>query len=255
MITDLQKKIVVITGACGKLGKAFVKAVISNNGVVVAADINKEQLEKLQQEINSPDLFTIILDITSETSIKSAIVTTQKRYGKIDVLVNNAYPRNKNYGNDLEQVSYKDFCENTDLHLGGYFLCMQQFALYFKQQGYGNVINMSSIYGVMPPRFEVYENAGFTMPVEYAAIKSGIINLARYFAKYYKGKNIRFNSISPGGILNDQDENFLRKYNNLSLNKGMLDKEDIVGILIFLISEASQYINGQNIVVDDGFSL
>lgn len=255
MFTDLQKKVVVITGACGKLGKTFVKALIANNAIVVAADINKEQLEKLKAEITSPDLYTLTLDITSETSIKSVITETKNKYGKIDALVNNAYPRNKNYGNGLEQVTYKDFCENTDLHLGGYFLCMQQFALYFKQQGYGHVINMSSIYGVIPPRFEVYENAGFTMPVEYAAIKSGIMHLTKYFAKYYKGKNIRFNSISPGGILNDQDENFLRKYNNLSLNKGMLDKEDITGTLLFLISEGSQYINGQNIVVDDGFSL
>ena len=255
MFTDLQKKIVVITGACGKLGKTFVKALIANNVIVVAADINKEQLEKLKAEINSPDLFTVVLDITSEASIKSTIAETKNKYGKIDALVNNAYPRNKNYGNDVEKVTYKDFCENTDQHLGGYFLCMQQFALYFKQQGHGNIISMSSIYGVMPPRFEVYENTDFTMPVEYAAIKSGIIHLTKYFAKYYKGKNIRFNCISPGGIMDNQDERFLRKYNNLSLNKGMLDREDVTGTLLFLISEASQYINGQNIIVDDGFSL
>jgi NAD(P)-dependent dehydrogenase (short-subunit alcohol dehydrogenase family) len=255
MFTDLQKKVVVITGGCGLLGKTFVKAILDNKGIAVAADINAEQLEKLKAEINSPDLFTVILDITSETSIKSAIDNIKKKYDKIDALVNNAYPRNKNYGNDLEKVTYKDFCENTDLHLGGYFLCMQQFALFFKQQGYGNVISMSSIYGVIPPRFEVYEGAGFTMPVEYAAIKSGVMHLTKYFAKYYKGKNIRFNCISPGGILNNQDVSFLRKYNNLSLNKGMLDRENIVGTLLFLISEASQYINGQNIVVDDGFSL
>jgi NAD(P)-dependent dehydrogenase (short-subunit alcohol dehydrogenase family) len=255
MFTDLQKKVVVITGACGKLGKTFVKALIANNAIVVAADINKEQLEKLKAEINSSDLFTTALDITSEESIKSVITETKNKYGKIDALVNNAYPRNKNYGNDVEKVTYKDFCENTDMHLGGYFLCMQQFALYFKQQDHGNVISMSSIYGVMPPRFEVYENAGFTMPVEYAAIKSGIIHLTKYFAKYYKGKNIRFNCISPGGITDNQAEDFLRKYNNLSLNKGMLDREDITGTLLFLISEASQYINGQNIIVDDGFSL
>ncbi len=255
MFTDLQKKVVVITGACGLLGKTFLKALLDNNAIVVAADINIEQLEKLKVETNSPDLFTVVMDITSEPSIKSAIADIQKKHDKIDALINNAYPRNKNYGNDVEKVTYKDFCENTDLHLGGYFLCMQQFALFFKQQGHGNVISMSSIYGVMPPRFEVYENAGFTMPVEYAAIKSGVIHLTKYFAKYYKGKNIRFNCVSPGGIFNNQDESFLIKYNNLSLNKGMLDREDITGALLFLVSEASQYINGQNIIVDDGFSL
>ena len=255
MFTDLQKKVVIITGACGLLGKTFVQATIDNNAIVVAADINAEHLKKMAEEINSPDFYTVSLDITSETSIQVAIASIKNKYGKIDALVNNAYPRNKNYGADLEKVSYMDFCENTDLHLGGYFLCMQQFAIFFKEQGYGHVISMSSIYGVIPPRFEVYENAGFTMPVEYAAIKSGVIHLTRYFAKYYKGKNIRFNCISPGGISNNQDANFLRKYNSLSLNKGMLNREDISGTLLFLISEASQYVNGQNIVVDDGFSL
>jgi NAD(P)-dependent dehydrogenase (short-subunit alcohol dehydrogenase family) len=255
MFTDLQKKVVVVTGACGLLGKTFVKNLLDNNAIVIAADINAGQLEKLKAETNPSNLFTVILDITSERSIKSAIVDIQKKYEKIDALVNNAYPRNKNYGNDLEKVSYKDFCENTDLHLGGYFLCMQQFSLFFKQQGHGNIISMSSIYGVMPPRFEVYENTDFTMPVEYAAIKSGVIHLTKYFAKYYKSKNIRFNCVSPGGIFNNQDENFLRKYNSLSLNKGMLDREDITGALLFLVSDASQYINGQNIIVDDGFSL
>jgi NAD(P)-dependent dehydrogenase (short-subunit alcohol dehydrogenase family) len=255
MFTDLQKKVVVITGACGLLGKTFAKAAFDNKAIVVAADINEEALEALKTEINSPDFHIVLLNITSDTSIKSVIAAIKNKYGKIDALVNNAYPRNKNYGTDVEKVTYKDFCENTDNHLGGYFLCMQQFSLFFKEQGHGHVISMSSIYGVMPPRFEVYENAGFTMPVEYAAIKSGVIHLTKYFAKYYKGKNIRFNCISPGGIFNKQDEGFLRKYNSLSLNKGMLDMQDITGTLLFLISDASMYINGQNLVVDDGFSL
>ncbi len=255
MFIDLQKKVVIITGGCGLLGKTFVKSALANNAIVVAADINTDQLEKLKEEINLQNFHTVALDITSELSIQAAIKVVNSKLGKIDALVNNAYPRNKNYGIDVEKVTYKDFCENTDMHLGGYFLCMQQFSLFFKQQGCGHVINMSSIYGIMPPRFEVYENADFTMPVEYAAIKSGIIHLTKYFAKYYKGKNIRFNSISPGGIFNNQDENFLRKYNNLSLNKGMLDREDISGTLLFLLSDVSHNINGQNIIVDDGFSL
>jgi NAD(P)-dependent dehydrogenase (short-subunit alcohol dehydrogenase family) len=255
MFTDLQKKVVVITGACGLLGKTFVKAAIKNNALVAAADINSTQLEKLKEEVNSTNLFSVEMDITSEASVKTAVITIEKYFGKIDALVNNAYPRNKSYGTDLEKVTYQDFCENTSLHLGGYFLCMQQFALFFKQQGYGNIISMSSIYGVIPPRFEVYENTGFTMPVEYAAIKSGVVHLTKYFAKYYKGKNIRFNCISPGGIFNNQDENFIKRYNSLSLNKGMLDREDLAGTMIFLLSEASHNINGQNIIVDDGFSL
>ncbi|MBS1647800.1 MAG: SDR family oxidoreductase [Bacteroidetes bacterium] len=251
----LQKKIIVVTGACGLLGKTFVQAILKQQATVIAADINASLLQALKKEIPSAHLEILELDITSKTSIQTAIEILHEKYGKIDALVNNAYPRNKNYGALLEEVSYSDFCENTNLHLGGYFLCMQQFALYFKKQGYGNVISMSSVYGVIPPRFEVYENAHFTMPVEYAAIKSAVVHLSKYFATYYKQKNIRFNCISPGGIFNNQDKDFVKKYNQLSLNKGMLDKEDIEGALLFLLSDASAYINGQNIVVDDGFSL
>jgi NAD(P)-dependent dehydrogenase (short-subunit alcohol dehydrogenase family) len=94
-----------------------------------------------------------------------------------------------------------------------------------------------------------------TMPVEYAAIKSGLIHLTKYMAKYFKGMNIKVNALSPGGIFDNQNEIFLKNYKDECLNKGMLDKSDLNGTLIYLLSEMSQYINGQNIIVDDGFSL
>jgi NAD(P)-dependent dehydrogenase (short-subunit alcohol dehydrogenase family) len=255
MFADVQNKVIVITGGCGLLGRTFVKAVLDNNGVVVAADIQEEQLQKLKTEINSDRLHTVKMDITSENSIRLAINEVKGKLGKIDALVNNAYPRNKAYGTDLEKVTYKDFCENVDMHLGGYFLCMQQFSLFFKEQGHGNIISMASIYGITAPRFEVYESSGFTMPVEYAAIKAGVIHLTKYFVNYYAGKNMRFNCISPGGIENGQPAGFIQKYNEHALSKGMLSRDDICGALVYLLSDVSSYINGQNIVVDDGWTL
>ena len=141
------------------------------------------------------------------------------------------------------------------MNLGGYFLCSQQLAMYFKKQGFGNIINIASVYGVIAPRFEVYEGTKMTMPVEYAVIKSALIHVTRYMAKYFKGMNIRVNSISPGGIFDNQSEIFLRKYHNLALSKGILDKIDLKGTLLYLLSDMSKYVNGQNIVVDDGFTL
>jgi NAD(P)-dependent dehydrogenase (short-subunit alcohol dehydrogenase family) len=255
MFKDLSNKVIVVTGGCGLLGKSFIEEILKNNGIAVSADINEEQLQKLNSEIKNPNLFTVKLDITSESSIQSAINEIKNKYGKIDGFVNNAYPRNKAYGNDLEKVTYKDFCENVDMHLGGYFLCMQQFSMFFKEQGHGNIISMASIYGVAAPKFEVYENSGFTMPVEYAAIKAGVIHLTKYFVNYYAGKNIRFNCISPGGIFNNQNEEFIKKYNEHGVSKGMLAQEDIMGAFIYLLSDASSYINGQNIIVDDGWTL
>lgn len=255
----LKNKVVVITGGAGLIGKEFVKAVIENGGIAIIADINEqigeEVKENISKELNTSNIDFIKLDITSKDSLKKCIDFLDKKYKRIDALVNNAYPRNKNYGKDLFEVEYNDFVENIGLNLGGYFTASQQFSEYFKKQGYGNIVNISSIYGVVAPKFEVYENTTMTMPVEYAAIKSGLIHLTKYMAKYFKGMNIKVNALSPGGIFDYQPQAFLEKYKENCLNKGMLDKSDIKGTLVYLLSDMSKYVNGQNIVVDDGFSL
>ena len=125
----------------------------------------------------------------------------------------------------------------------------------FKEQGGGNIINIASIYGVMAPRFEIYKDTSMTMPLEYAAIKSGVINLSRYFAKYFLASGVRVNSLSPGGILDNQPESFIEAYNINCGHKGILNAEDITGSLVFLLSDLSKHMTGQNLIVDDGFSL
>jgi short-chain dehydrogenase/reductase SDR len=187
--------------------------------------------------------------------LEACIKYLYNKYKRIDALVNNAYPRNKHYGRHFFDVEYGDFIENLGLNLGGYFLASQQFAGYFKKQGYGNIINICSIYGVVAPRFEIYKDTHMTTPVEYAAIKSGLIHLTKYIAKYFQGMNIRVNALSPGGIFDNQPESFLEKYKEKCLNKGMLDNSDLKGTLVYLLSDMSKYVNGQNIIVDDGFSL
>lgn len=255
----LKDKVVVITGGAGLIGKEFVKAVIKQGGIAAIADINEELglslKSKLSQELHSSSVDFVKIDITSKASLQKAITYLDSRYHRIDALINSAYPRNKNYARDFFDVEYRDFVENIGLNLGGYFTTSQQFAHYFSKQGYGNIINISSIYGVVAPKFEIYEGTTMTMPVEYAAIKSALIHLTQYMAKYFKGMNIRVNTLSPGGIFDHQDPIFLEKYKKECLNKGMLDKSDLNGTLIFLLSDMSQYINGQNIIVDDGFCL
>lgn len=255
---SLAGKVVVVTGGAGVIGQAFISGIARKGGIAVVADVNASAAVRVAEELRKTGPGSVEaaeLDITSKQSITALIEDLMRRHGKIDAVVNNAYPRNKNYGRPLEEVTYEDFCENVDSHLGGYFLVSQQFCKAFKVQGYGNLINMSSIYGSMAPRFEVYDGTPMTMPVEYAAIKSAVVHLTRYFAQYFKGAGIRVNCLSPGGILASQPASFLDAYNSHCASKGMLSAGDVVGALLFLLSDDSRYMTGQNLFVDDGFSI
>lgn len=255
-ITD---KIVVITGGGGLLGHSFAKKIVSFGGTAVLADINfnlaQKCVEKIQATCPNGEAYAVEMDITSTNSIQSSLSDVSSRFGKIDVLVNNAYPRNKNYGRKFEDVEYSDFCENINLHLGGYFLASQQFAKYFSKMEYGHIITISSIYGLVPPRFDIYENTQMTMPVEYAVIKSALLHLNKYLTNLYKKSGIRFNCISPGGIFDDQPSEFINNYNKYAGQIGMLEPDNISNVLLFLISDLASAINGENITVDDGWSL
>lgn len=255
----LKDKVIVITGGAGLIGQEFVKAVVKQNGIAIIADINaeigKNVQDNLSLELDTTNIDFLKLDITSKIALEECIDYLFQKYGKIDALVNNAYPRNENYGRNFFDVEYNDFVENIGLNLGGYFITSQSFANFFKIQGYGNIINISSIYGVIAPRFELYEDTNMSMPVEYAAIKSALIHLTKYMAKYFKGMNIKVNTLSPGGIISNQSQEFLDKYNAYASTKGMLESSDLSGTLIYLLSDMSRCVNGQNIVVDDGWIL
>ena len=251
----IQNKIVVITGGAGLLGKEFCQAIAANGAIAVMAEYDLSVAEKVCNALENSHIVPAQVDITNKDSVAALITTISEKYGKIDALVNSAYPRNKNFGKHFFDVEYEDFCENLGMNLGGYFLTSQLFAKYFYKQGYGNIINLASIYGVIAPRFQIYDNTPMTSAVEYAAIKSGLIHLTKYMAKYFKGKRIRVNTISLGGIEDRQPEPFLKAYKEFCLNKGMLDAKDVSGTVLFLLSDLSEYVNGQNIVVDDGFTL
>lgn len=251
----LNKKIL-IAGAGGLLGSHLVVRLIEQGASVIAVDIDIDRtrtlLIDLGIESNIETIEFIKLDITNEKSVKSLFLNNLK----IDGAVNCTYPRNKTYGKHFFNVTLNSFNENLSLHLGSAFLFSQQCAAYFKKYNSNlSLVNISSIYGVIAPKFEVYENTAMTMPVEYAAIKSAILHLNKYIAAYVNDSRFRINSVSPGGIYDAQPEDFLNRYKKQSLGKGMLDVEEVLGSIIFLLSDQAQYINGQNIVVDDGFSL
>jgi NAD(P)-dependent dehydrogenase (short-subunit alcohol dehydrogenase family) len=250
--------VVVVIGGNGLIGREIVRGLSFRGYQVILADINiRDAKENVLALCSSEDKEVDIMDvdITSAISINQLISDVQERYGYIDAVINSAYPKNSNYGNKVEDVTYEDFCENVSLHLGGYFLVSKLFCINFCLQGGGNLINLASIYGQIIPKFAIYKNTPMTMPIEYAAIKSGVIHITKYFAEYYKGNNMRANCLSPGGIYDNQPADFIKSYSERCNSKGMLDPRDLLGALYFLLSEDSKYFTGQNLIIDDGWSI
>ncbi|MGK0500806.1 MAG: NAD(P)-dependent dehydrogenase (short-subunit alcohol dehydrogenase family) [Oceanicoccus sp.] len=258
--SDLNDKVIIITGGAGLIGKGFVKAVAACGATAIIADLDEVSGNKVKDEL-SLELATdkiefLKVDITSKESVRNMIDAIINKHQVIDALVNNAYPRNKNYGRKFEDVTYEDFCENVNLHLGGYFLMSQEVSRIMVKQKSGVIVNIASIYGFMAPRFELYEDGSFTSPVEYSAIKGALLTLTKYLASYLGKHDIRVNAISPGGVYNNQSEHFVTQYTNKTvIGNRMADIEDLTGALVFLLSDASMYITGQNIVVDGGWSI
>ena len=251
----LNDRVIFITGAAGLIGRRFVSVVLENGGRVVAADVSQEGLSELGTLYETDGLFTIQMDVNQPSSIEAAIKDAKGKFGALHGLVNSAYPRNARYGRAFFDVEYEDFCENVNLNLASTFLVSKLFAAEFKSRRSGTIVNLGSIYGVTAPDFSIYEGTPMTMPVEYAAIKSAVIHLTRYMAQYLKKDGVRVNCISPGGVLDHQPESFLSAYQARCGLQGMLEPEHLDSALLFLLDEQSKMVTGQNIVVDDGFSL
>ena len=252
----LNEKKILIVGAGGLLGAKIVKRALAQGAQVIAADINVDFMcEKLigqQVDLSNAALSMMPLDVTDEVGVKAFFAGQEGLTGA----VNSTYPRNKTYGAHFFDVSLQSFNENLALHLGSAFLFTQQCAAYFQSgQAPFSLVNISSIYGVVTPKFDIYDNTLMTMPVEYAAIKSAILHLNKYAAAYVNDSRFRINCVSPGGILDSQPEAFLEAYKSNTHGEGMLDVEDVIGSILFLLSEQSKFVTGQNIIVDDGFSI
>ncbi|MEZ8144274.1 flagellin modification protein A [Enterovibrio norvegicus FF-454] len=253
----LDRKTFLIVGAGGLLGSKIVLEALDQGAKIIAADVDlnsmKTRLSSVGVDIGSENLLLLEFNITEEESVKSLF---SNAIWTIDGAVNSTYPRNKTYGKHLFDVSLDSFNENLSLHLGSAFLFTQQSAAYFlKKRKQFSLVNISSIYGVVAPKFEIYENTPMTMPVEYAAIKAAIQHLNKYVVSYVNDSGFRINCVSPGGIYDNQPDAFLDAYKNKTNGAGMLDVGDIVGSVLFLLSQQSRYVTGQNIIVDDGFSL
>ena len=251
----LNNLVVAISGGAGRIGSAFSHAIVDNGGKVIIGDVLEKKGNQLVQEFGKENVSLYIGDLTVTDNLDQLIKKGIEKFGHIDAAVHCAYPTSDQWGTAFENLHPEGLKDDLFNQLGGAILFSQCFIRYFREQGCGNLIHISSIQGLAAPRFEHYEGTDMASPIEYSAIKSGIIAITKYLAKYCKGQNIRVNCISPGGILGDQPESFLIKYQASCNTKGMLDPEDVRGALLFLLSEQSKYVTGQNIIIDDGWSL
>lgn len=245
-------KVAVVTGGCGLIGKEIAAGLCYFGANVYIADTDKEAGIRISKQLK---VRYIYLDITSEDSVNKAFNKICKDNSTIDILVNCAYPKTKDWGSKLEQVSLKSWNENINSHLGGYFLSCKAAAQIMKRQKNGSIINLASIYGVTAPDFKIYRGTRMTVPVAYSVIKSGIIAFSKYLATYYAKDSIRVNVVSPGGVFNYQRPAFVKKYSANTPLGIMTKPEDIVGAVIYLASSASKYVTGVNLLVDGGWTI
>lgn len=246
----MHKKILVL-GANGKIGNIISEYLINCGHYVLLQDLGFSQPNNILDTEDNSNFKYLIGDISNTEYLENVVFKDD-----FDVVINTSYLRGKDYGEKFNKLTMDQFNDTISLSLGSSFALMQMaFNKSISEKKELNFINFSSIYGVIAPRFEIYEGTEMTMPIEYAAVKSALLGLTRYFAKAAKGTLFRVNCVSPGGIYDNQDEQFKTKYNEHCRSKGMLQPSDLNGLINFLVSDGSRYINGQNIIVDDGFTL
>lgn len=246
-MNNLEGKIILVTGGSGLLGREMLKHITQNGGTAINGDISA--IDDIRNN-------SLLLDVTNSESIKKCIEQIISYHGKIDGLVNNAYPRTKDWGTKFEDVTLDSWRTNVDLQLNRVFEITQLvLAKMVEHKTKGAIVNIASIYGVLGNDFTVYEGTDLTSPAAYSAIKGGIVNFTKYLASYYGPRQIRINCVSPGGIFNNQPTAFVDNYEKKVPLQRMGQPEDIAPSVSFLLSDEAKYITGHNIMVDGGWSI
>jgi NAD(P)-dependent dehydrogenase (short-subunit alcohol dehydrogenase family) len=241
----MENKVILITGGSGLLGSEMIRYINSKGAITLNLDINC---------IDNWEKGTLYCDVTSDKSIIEVVAKIINKYKHIHGLVNNAYPRTKDWGASFEEIEPQSWRTNLDWQLNSYFLISQQVIKQMRVQGFGSIVNIASIYGVVGNDFAIYEGTSIKPAAAYTAIKGGLINLTRFLASQYGKYNVRINCVSPGGIFDNQPELFVKAYEKKTPMKRMGQPDDIAPAVSFLLSEEAKYITGQNLIVDGGWT-
>ena len=250
MFEKLTNKVIIITGANGLIGRSTVKHLSEHGATVVAVDLTSEDTTLKNVEF-------IAKDVTNSSEINELIACVIEKYGKVDGLVNLAYPRTKDWGAKFENIELDSWRENVDMQLNSLFYICQKVLELMQNQNSGAIVNIASIYGVVGNDFSLYEEYGGTSPAAYSAIKGGTINFTKYLASYYGKYNIRVNCVSPGGILDEKNQHpsFIERYSAKSPLKRLGNPQEIAPAITFLLSDEASFITGHNLMVDGGWTI
>jgi len=265
----LKDHVIIVTGGAGLLGKEYTLALAQAGAQVIVADIDGEGAAQVAASAageTSARALGIQADVSDKTSVTNLVRQTLAEFGRIDGLVNNAAVNPKFGGeharehtNAFEKYPLELWNQSLAVNLTGMFLCTQAVAPSMLTQGQGSVVNISSTYGLAGPDQRLYEKDDpqapkVYKPVDYAVTKSAVLGLTRYLATYWGDKGIRVNALTPGGVYNQHEEEFVRRYSARTPLGRMADKSEYCGALLFLLSDASSYMTGSNLVVDGGWT-
>lgn len=262
---NIKEKVIVLIGSTGILGTEYVNFLSSKGANVVIGDVNletcKEYASKVKEAYNTNPL-PLYIDLYNENSIKVFFKEIISYYGVIDTLINNSQVKPKGFYNSFESYSKEALMRVLEGNTVGMVLSCQEVSKVFLKQGYGNIINVASIYGITGADQRLYDgveniynpNERFSSPVSYAVSKAGVVNFTKYLASYYREKNIRVNCLTPGGVFDNHDDNFNSNYSTRTLLGRMANRQEYNGAILFLASEASSYMTGANLVVDGGWT-
>ena len=254
----LNEKSVLITGAAGRIGSAVAKESLRMGASVFLTDLATERLLTLKEKLSEEypgKVFAFPCDITNSSDVETMLRSATKEMGGITSAVHSAYPVTRTWGTHFEELNTDVINSHLSMQLGSAILISQKLLEAFKRQGGGDLVHISSIQGVGAPKFDHYKGTDMYSPIEYSAIKAGIISIAKWLAKYYSGHSIRVNCVSPGGIESGQPDVFTQRYRESCTNFGMLTSDQVAGTVCFLLTDQAEAINGQNIIVDDGWCL
>jgi NAD(P)-dependent dehydrogenase (short-subunit alcohol dehydrogenase family) len=262
---SLQGKVAIVTGACGLLGQSHCEALAEAGAKVIVADLNESASQKLAKQLGNAHM-GIGLDVANDLSVMNAKEAIAMRYGKIDVLVNNAAINDmfENPSVALELSKFENYPLNLwkksiDVNVTGVFLCSQIFGSMMVEIGGGSIINIASTYAITAPDQKLYQDENqvqtFYKSAAYPTTKGAVLSFTKFLAAYWGNKGIRVNALSPGGVENGQDDFFIKNYSSRTVLGRMAKKTDYKGAIVFLASDASEYMTGANLVVDGGWTV